>query len=109
MDIEKSLKAIEEKYQASQIAGYTVPAGPDTSKFKETVSGMVRLVKDFRSYSGYGIDFAYAIQVGTAIPPATRAAISEEVSRIPHEGYYFHDTHGTSFCLYGFVKAKKRS
>lgn len=108
MDIEKSLKTIAEKYQGNQTTGYTVPAGPDTSKFKETVSGMVKFVKDFRSYSGYGIHFAYAIQVGTAIPPATREAIRDEVSSIPHEGYFFHYTYGTSFCLYGFVNASKK-
>lgn len=104
MDIENKMLLIEQEYKNNEIDQYTVPAGPDSSKFREVVSGMVRFKKNFHSSSGYGTDFAYAMQIGTGISLTVRSAIKNKVYAIPHEGYYFRETHGTSFCVYGFVR-----
>lgn len=54
-------------YSEFENENISVPSGPDTSKFSATVSGWVKVGKDFRmgeSYYSRGVYFKYGLQIG---------------------------------------------
>jgi hypothetical protein len=107
------LQKIVKKYKKYEVAKKTIPGEPNTSTFRATVSGFVRL--DFNIDVSYGYqDFLKAtlpigLKVGSGIKLEIREKIKTEVQKVfkkylgsfgEHQLVFF-ERYGSSYSVYG--------
>ena len=106
--IKEQLQSLVEKYKIHQVAKSSVPSGPDTSKFKATVSGDISIVENFYCAGDYykpsrTIDIG--LKVGSGINTEIRKQMFAEATKILTPlttGHgWLYDTYGSNWCLIG--------
>jgi hypothetical protein len=111
-----ALRYIEKHYKEHETTADSVPSAPNTSTFRATRSGFIKIRENYTHRGGYyGFDrsLPYALVVGSRV----RSDISEEIKELVEEASneakehitingnkpFFHESHGTNFSTFGLA------
>ncbi len=79
-EIADIMSELEQKYKSNETSSQTVKSAPDTSKFVEVKSGIIKLEKNVSTHSHYGgtTQWKVFLKIGGAVEPSIRKKIMSD-------------------------------